>query len=356
MSGIFRFSNAVSDISKFIATYKRLYSKFIETTKKGGYFTHTDAATFLATEGLASSLGAIGQEALIRSTRDDKSRDPLYNQHKSYSEMFRMLGWYEPGSKQTNFKLSEYGEYIFEAEDELLKKLVALNVLHIVSPNPLTNVKGLNVLRPFPLIIKLMNNLDGKIHRDEIILAVLACENDRKKDILTDLTMYIKSIREGGKSKLIEEMDLLRKANNIESLETLPNYTRFPISAIKWNGWAESKSVKGIYGSTSSMLEITESGKLLANELSTCIDIRYKDIESFSIKEKASFTVWSNLYQLGKVGFNVSDYSSAIRELEYSFINILDVAKIDKPILYFGYQESPRDIIIFGDKILNELL
>ena len=95
MAGIFRFSNAVSDIGKFISTYKQLYYHFVEYTNEGKYFNHDDAAKFLALNGLATSLGAVGKEAFNRSTRDDKSRDPLYNQHKSYSEMFRMLGWYE---------------------------------------------------------------------------------------------------------------------------------------------------------------------------------------------------------------------------------------------------------------------
>ena len=39
MAGIFRFSNAVSDIGKFINTYKQLYHHFIaytEEEKKGG--------------------------------------------------------------------------------------------------------------------------------------------------------------------------------------------------------------------------------------------------------------------------------------------------------------------------------
>ena len=81
MAGVFRFSNAVSDISKFIQTYCTLYEHFKEADH---FFDHKEASEFLATKGLASSLGAVGKEAVKRSRRADTSRDPLYNQHKMY--------------------------------------------------------------------------------------------------------------------------------------------------------------------------------------------------------------------------------------------------------------------------------
>ena len=103
--GVFRFSNAVSDIRKFIETYKVIYGELKETKN----FTHDDATNTLIQHGLVSSSGAIGDEAINRSRRDDRSRDPLYNQLKMYSEIYRMLGWYHPGTKRTTFKIS-YGK------------------------------------------------------------------------------------------------------------------------------------------------------------------------------------------------------------------------------------------------------
>ena len=78
---MFRFSNAVSDISKFIDTYKSLYVDL----KDHNDFTHDDATESLISKGLVSSSGAIGNEAMKRSRREDRSRDPLYNQLKMYS-------------------------------------------------------------------------------------------------------------------------------------------------------------------------------------------------------------------------------------------------------------------------------
>jgi len=70
--------------------------------------------------------------------------------------------------------MPDYGEYIFDAEGETLRNHFELNVQHIVSPNPLVDIRGKNILRPFPLIIKLLDRLNSVLHREEIILTVLA--------------------------------------------------------------------------------------------------------------------------------------------------------------------------------------
>ena len=211
MAGIFRFSNAVSDIDKLIQTFRTLVGEFGELADDD-CFDHNQAAKFLAENGLASSLGAIGTEAIARSfSAENSALNPLYNQHKSYSEFFRMLGWYVPASKQTNFRISEFGKIIGDPglDSVSVKKLVEKCVLHIASPNPLTNVKGGNVLRPFPLILKLMVELDGYILRDEIIIGVLACKNDRRPSIVSDTVKLIRNIRSKGFKALSEAIIIL---------------------------------------------------------------------------------------------------------------------------------------------------
>lgn len=357
MAGVFRFSNAVSDISKFIQTYKSIYNHFLPTTSQGIYFGHTDAYIFLASSGLASSLGAIGEEAIRRSAREDTSRDPLYNQHKMYSEIYRMLGWYEPGSKQTNFNLPEYGDYIANSDDNTVKKLFALNILHIVSPNPLTDVKGGNILRPFPLILKLMHNLGGILSRDEMILAVLACPNDKDETYLLKATERIKDIRTKGIEELKSQIRDLMKVSGMSSNDTLKNYTRFPIAALKWTGWVEGVSRKNIYaGVSTKFLSLTALGEEVYNRVNSAIDIRYEELSNYSDVERAAFAVWSNLYHLAKVGFNVSGYSAEIADLQVKAKRIFDAFSImsDKELLFFGYQEAPRAILRAGNSLLGE--
>ncbi len=358
MAGVFRFSNAVSDIDRFISTYKQLYKHFIDKTNNGEYFNHVEAASFLALEGLASSLGAIGAEALSRSTRADKSRDPLYNQHKSYSEIFRMLGWYEAGSMQTNFKLSEYGEYIAETDDpKILKKLLSLNFLHIASPNPSTTVRGGNVLRPFSTTLKLMSLLDGRINRDEMIIGVLACEDDTDSNVLQRTARQIRAMREEGFDAVKRGISDIMYENDMQSDATLGNYTRFPISALKWAGWAESENNRSVYGRSVKFLRLTDMGEELADRLMQMPDIRLKDILKYSEKEQASFVVLSNLQKLAKIGFELGSYTDCIPLLIENCKRILSDYNItDDEYLFFGYQEATKDLLRKGDQILEKMI
>lgn len=329
-------------------------------TSRGIYFGHKDAYYFLANNGLASSLGAIGAEAIRRSERDDTSRDPLYNQHKMYSEIYRMLGWYEPGSKQTNFNLPEYGDYIANPDDDdSVAKLFSLNILHIVSPNPLTEIKGRNILRPFPLILKLMGKLDGIIARDELILTVLACPNDREHNYVDDAADRIREIRKSGSSRLKYEIDQLKIQVGVSSDDVLPNYTRFPIAALKWTNWAEGINLKGVYEDKSiKFLRLTKEGLDTLSRIQSALDIRYQDLAEYSIDEQAAFVVWSNLYHLGKIGFDISSYSKAIKALEIMSCNIFSDFRVKdyQELLFFGYQESPREVLSRGNSILEDLL
>lgn len=358
MAGVFRFSNAVSDIDKIVDTYKKIYAHFIDMTRDGQYFDHSQAAEFLAMNGLASSLGAIGATALSRSVREDKSRDPLYNQHKSYSEMFRMLGWYEPGSMQTNFKLSEYGSYIAETTDNaVIKKLLSMNVLHIVSPNPLTKVKGGNTLRPFPMILKLMLKLDGIITRDEIIAGVLCCQNDKVENIVDNTADMIRECRQNGIEAIENVIMRIRQEQNLGSPATLQNYTRFPIAVMKWADWVNGVNMKGVYGDSSiKVLKLTKKGAEVANSISDIPDVRYEDIEHYPKNMIGAFVALSNLTKLAYAGFEFGDYLDLLPSLRRLCSPILKEHKIvDDRYLFFGYQEVPRELLAAADEVLETI-
>lgn len=367
MAGVFRFSNAVSDIDKFIVTYKKIFSNFKSWTEDNRYFNHSDAAEFLAQNGLATSLGAIGEEALARSilrgttedNKTDKSRDPLYNQHKSYSEMFRMLGWYEPGNMQTNFRLSEFGAYVAETESpDVMRKIVGINILHIASPNPLTTVKGNNILRPFPFIIKIMHELGGMLSRDELIISVLACENDITDSALRSAVSKIRDIRSNGRDALAREMEALKLRQNIKSKDTLPNYTRFPISALKWLGIATAVNSRSVYnGKPVKMLKLTEKGEKLGAALLQMPDVRYDSLSKYESEARIAFIALSNLQKLDMMGFDIGEYAAVIPILQEKASPVITGYGIEgNRYLFFGYQEASRADLHLVDKLLEEII
>ncbi len=343
MAGIFRFANPGSDIRKFISTYKVLYTKL----KDKNDFTHDDGFETLIENSLVSSSGAIGQEAILRSRRADRSRDPLYNQHKMYSELYRMLGWYEPGTMNTKFNIPEFGWYIHEADDDLSRKLFELNLFHIASPHPLTNIRGNNILRPFPLILKLLLNLDGHIQREEIIITVLACANDTNPDYLNQAVEKIQKIRgeDGGLKRLKANIDTIVTEHGI-SANTLGNYTRFIFGALKWLDLAQPVRVRGIYDKSIVMYRLTEYGKTIAEELITKVDIRNDDIALYTIEERAAFGLFSIYYHLERLGYDLSDPESQkdIKHLKEKCQRIIDAYDLDNnDFLYFGNQEASTE-------------
>lgn len=377
MAGVFRFSNAVSDIDKLIYTFRALVCEFGHLSGDES-FDHDQAARFLAKNGLASSLGAIGNEAISRSfSAETTALNPLYNQHKSYSEFFRMMGWYNPTSKQSKFQISDFGKIIGDENltPEAIKKLIEKCVLHIVSPNPLTNVKGGNILRPFPLLLKLMNRLDGVILRDEIILSVLACENDNVSNIVETQVQYIKQIRSKGYNVLEKEVLDLRAKNggyHFKTIDgekcrvfaplgkdTLPNYTRLPLALCKWLGWATEVNMKGIYGNkTVHALKITPYGEFLANQLETCKDIRYADLEQFSEDAIVAFTAYSNLFHLEVAFDTFNDYKEELQkiiDLALPIFNHYNIVPFEDLFLFFGYQESPLNICTKSDNLIDQV-
>ena len=200
-----------------------------------------------------------------------------------------------------------------------------------------------------------MNRTDGILHRDEIILTVLACPNDREPDYINSAVSRIKALRENPE-RLEEAYKLLMKEHNINSTAVFRNYTRFILASIKWLGWADRVRKKGIYGEGPVVFyEITNYGKEIAKELESTIDVRYSDIESYEPEVKAAFSVWTIYKQLSSLGYDISDIES--QEI------ISRTLKISEPInkkfeigenskmLFFPYQEVPLDIMELANKI-----
>ena len=107
-----RFPNPGSDISSFIRIFTELYAALQHLTS----FDLDDFTQVLVERNLATSCGHMGSEALRRSTRDDRSLDPLYNQSKMYTELYKVLGWLHPTSEGALvFKFTLLGAHVVQA-------------------------------------------------------------------------------------------------------------------------------------------------------------------------------------------------------------------------------------------------
>ena len=345
---IFRFSNAVSDAKKIISTYKTIYKELSNAESFG----HDEARDALVKNSLVSSSGAIGEEAIRRSVRDDRSRDPLYNQAKMYGEMFRMLGWYKPAQNRLNFRFTEIASYVAEADEKTEKKIFEFNFYSITSPSPLVEIKGGNILRPIQMILKLATLLDGYITRDEIILSVLTCLNDKEPNAIENALEMINETRRNGDIKT--KLQSLGKKENTQ-ITTLENYTRFPLGALKYCGWAEPKSIKTKFSSKKNIVYVLSNyGKEFAGRFVNKYDLRYEEIEEFDIETKSAFAYLMFLRNLEFLDYEIDDDTlKIIRVLEKKCLLIFNKIKVNSSndIFYSSIQQSPNEDFDYIDKL-----
>lgn len=301
-----RIANPGSDIDSFIKIYCELYDALIDRAT----FTLDDMSKTLVERSLATSCGYMGEEALIRSTREDRTRDPLYNQSKMYSELFKILGWLHPlPNSALTFRFTYLGAHIIEAQREP-KEIFKESILGIVYPNAILNISGSYSLRPFSAILRTMNSLDGLLCRDELIIGPLCLDDDRDSDKFSSMLEEIASIR-GKWARLGKKLQTLSDKRNIAKT-TMENYTRFPIAVLKWTGWSISERRRNVYGRSVPFLILTDEGKKVVEALQSCRDIRAKDLTGLDEETKVSLVRLGFYQMLGRAGFELEPVAEQI--------------------------------------------
>lgn len=301
-----RLPNPGSDISGFIRIFQVLYEELWEL----GEFSLDDMSRALVERNLATSCGYMGNQALARSTRRDRSRDPLYNQSKSYSELFRLLGWIHPTvESRLQFTFTYFGAHVASAQRDT-KAIFKETVLGIAYPNEVVDVKTVCSLRPFACILRAMLGLNGKMCRDEIILGPLSLSNDRDDREFNAMISDIRKLR--GR---YEDLDrALDQASSIRGITrtTMGNYTRFPLAVLLWTGWAKKIRSKKEYQKSLVFLELTTQGRKQAESVCQQHDVRESDLNSLPNDEYASFARVVFYQMLERAGFDLKPIRSQL--------------------------------------------
>lgn len=250
-----RFRNPISDMGILIENFKKMYIEFSNMD----YFDLDNIAEFFAREQLASSSGYIGDEALKRSYQiKDDSRKSMKMQAKSYAELFRFLGWITSREKALNFNFTYLGLHVALSGDGA-KSLFEQCLLGIEYPNHILDVKFPDINKPFVNMLIFAKNLDGKIHRDEILLGPMNLTNGYNSEEIEKKTEYLKKVRNSKSIDVLDdEIQKLADANGMQA-NSVRNLTRFVISALEYSGWFEKKNLK-LYGKSSPFLVLTQKG------------------------------------------------------------------------------------------------
>ena len=347
-----RFPNPGSDMARLVNTFRLVHLG----TKAQGEFELDDMSRVMTDGFQASSRGAVGAAALERSTEDDRSRDPLYNQSKMYSEVFRMLGWIRPGVRRLAFRTTTLGEMV--AEDlihhpDLMSGVFRQSLLGITFPNPNTENVGVANHRPFRWLLLVSAELDGVITRHEMILSLLATVDDRETGSFDRAVERVRRAR-GSRKNLMTAVTRTAAEMGIQ-VNTLENYTRFPVGVLKSTsiGWATPERVTGLYERPVEALRLSPLGLATSESLRAAVDIREADLQAFSLTERAWFANYAHCAMLISAGVDDpainEDLSRAARKAEA----VLKGLRVAGPgtFLYSPFQQAPNDVLLHAEGV-----
>lgn len=301
-----RFPNPGSNIDSYI----RIFYELFEALRDEVSFDLDDMMKVLVDRNLATSSGYTGQEALNRSLRQDRSRDPLYNQSKMYSEIYKILGWIHPfPDRALKFRFTFLGAHAASATRDI-NSLFKECIIGIAYPNEILGVAGNYALRPFITILRTANDLGGFIYRDEMIVGPMCLSDDRDTEAYQRMIDELRSIR--GNWKLLQQrMQDMTKGRGIAT-NTAQNYTRFPIGVLDWSGWITKERMSGIYSSSLSFLKLTDLGYKVLADYKTNYDLRAKDLDHLSDDCKAAVSRLSVYKMLERAGFDITPVTSQV--------------------------------------------
>ena len=310
-------------------------------------------------DGQASSRGAVGVEALRRSTEEDLTRDPLYNQLKMYSELYRMFGWLRPTHMRSEFKHTPLGDAVSTGDhlDKISVGLLSESLLGITFPNPNVEQTGIRNHRPFPWILRLMAALDGKLTKWEMILGVMDVEDDLEPHAFDNAVEQIRRVR-GSKVALNRAVKEVCQRNNIQKT-TAGNYTRVLVGALSMPqlGWGDSLYVAGLYERKTKSLVLTDVGADQAGRVAGLVDVRESHLEPFSPDERANFAnvAWYAMFERAGLEevLKDGDFPRARDSAWRGAKRVLETLGIGDPcsILYSPCQQAPDEILELADSI-----
>lgn len=320
-----RFPNPGSTIENLLHIYKVIYKELKELE----FFDLDDISKTMTNALLAASSGYVGEEALERSTRDDRSLDPLYNQSKMYAEIFRSLGWIaSTESSALNYVFTLLGEYAGESND--IDPIFEESILGIVYPNDILDSKSEISSRPFLSILKTLDQLGGYLYRDEMILGPMSYDDNSNE--LAEMINNILLARPEFK-RLKKMFSDASKALGIQE-NTMKNYTRFPISVLEYCGWIEKESNKTVYSKTIKLMKLTDKGKQLVQDLDLYHDERIALFQKRKDKLKKAMANLGFYQMLDRSGYEIDSVLSDLQK----YVDELNKAGVDGKILFSPYQ------------------
>ncbi|WP_147094941.1 hypothetical protein [Roseovarius sp. TE539] len=297
-------------MSNFVAVYVAAFERY-----RGQVVTLDDIVRATVEANLATSSGHMGSEAITRSTRADRSRDPLYNQLKMYAELFRSLGWLRSTtSSALSYTFTLLGEQVVAAGRQW-RPLLGETVLGIAYPSHVLDVRGNHDVRPFATILRTMLACNDGLARDEMIVGPLSASSDRSPADMQGIAQSIMKLRESPASAK-QALEALQMERGIQ-VTTLRNYTRWPIAILRDLGWTGKDREPYRKGNkTFEVHRLTPLGKEKAQILEEMADLRIDQVDQLPFAQKRALSRHAHFAMMERAGFDLASVSDQLQRDE----------------------------------------
>ena len=333
-----RFPNPSSTIGNFVAVFVATFDQYHDLV-----FDLDAIVQATVRANLATSSGHMGELAISRSTRRDRSRDPLYNQMKMYAELFRSLGWLRSTKDSAlNYTVTLLGKQLVEARQDW-RPLLGETALGIAYPSHVLKVQHNHEIRPFVAILRTMRACNDGLSRDEMILGPLSAASDRTTDDFEAITARVAVLRDNP-AAVTEALANLGEELEIQ-VNTMRNYTRWPLAVMHTLGWTSKVRVVGRTRRPIEIHRLTPLGKQTADHVSHSVDIRADQVDGLPFEQRRSLSRHAHFSMLDRTGFDVSSSGySLIADNAVLRKALRGLAVTDgRPILFSPFQSLSID-------------
>lgn len=306
---VLRFRNPGSDIENQIA----IFCVVFEALQNKDSFSLSDMESAIAATPLMSAYGFSGDRAVALAAKKDNALNPLKMNVKMYAEVFRLYGWVSPASRESSYPLrftligACAGASPVGAIDLLRQSL-----LGYVNPNEINQgVKFDENIRFFPMVLRSMRDLGGRIYKHELCLGPMSCD-ESKQGSYDAMIKKLNALR-GDYSRLETAFADLCKSLAMQK-SSVDNMTRLPIGLLGGVGWINTGvSDNKLYGKSLKCLEITDLGLSALDDFEKMTEIRLNDFQTLDKKLKPAVIRLGAYSALKRAGFDISPVSEQIR-------------------------------------------
>jgi hypothetical protein len=160
------------------------------------------------------------------------------------------------------------------------------------------------------------------------------------------MAALVEGLRQSAKATQ-DAVERLSEERRIQ-INTLKNYTRWPIAIMRDCGWTEKVRLKFRKGGTSfEAHRLTEHGKTVARRVVASADVRVDQVDSLPFEEKAALSVQAHYNMLERAGFDLEPVSRKLALQTPVFNRGVDLLGIERtrPLLFSPFQSlSVADI------------